>query len=127
VHFVIRGDPMQGLPLVTALRRGEVVAMQGDRALGTRGDVCVEFFGTPAAFPVGPFRLARAAGVPVVPSFCVLGADRRYSVQVGAPIVVGEDPADALHTWVRVLEAEVTAHPDQWFNFFDVWSQCPER
>ena len=30
--------------------------MQGDRALGTRGDVLIPFFGAPAPFPLGPFR-----------------------------------------------------------------------
>jgi lauroyl/myristoyl acyltransferase len=125
VHFVVRGDPTQVLPLVTALRRGEVVAMQGDRALGTRGDVGVPFFGAAAVFPVGPFVLARAAGVPIVPSFCVLGADRRYTVRVSAPIAVGEDAAGALTAWVAVLETAVREHPDQWFNFFDVWSDGP--
>ena len=63
IRFVRRGDPRAMLALVGALRRGEVVALQGDRALGTRGDVTVDFFGAPAAFPLGPFVLARAAGV----------------------------------------------------------------
>ena len=127
VRFVVRGDPTQVLPLVTALRRGEVVAMQGDRALGTRGDISVPFFGAAAVFPVGPFVLARAAGVPIVPSFCLLGADRRYTVRVSAPIPVGEDPATALTAWVAVLEAVVREHPDQWFNFFAVWSDRPDH
>src|SRR5204862_187569 len=78
-----------------ALRRGEIVALQGDRALGTRGDVLQPFFGAPAAFPLGPFVLARAAGAPVVPAFCVLDADRRYRVVVGAPSSVEAGGAEA--------------------------------
>jgi lauroyl/myristoyl acyltransferase len=39
VRFVARRHPTDVLGLMTALRRGEVVAMQGDRAIGTRGDV----------------------------------------------------------------------------------------
>ncbi len=64
VRFVTRSRPTISLELVAALRRGEVVAVQGDRALGTRGDVLIPFFGKPAPFPLGPFLLASAVGVP---------------------------------------------------------------
>jgi lauroyl/myristoyl acyltransferase len=122
MRFVPRDRPTVAIELVAALRRGEVVAMQGDRALGSRGDLLVPFFGCPAPFPLGPFRLARAAGVPVVPAFCLLGPDHRYAVTVLEPLAVppgGE--ADALRTWVGWLENVVRERPTQWFNFFDVW------
>jgi lauroyl/myristoyl acyltransferase len=123
VKFVTRREPRSVLPLMGALRRGEIVAMQGDRGLGNRGDVAMPFFGAPAPFPLGPFVLARAAGVPVVPSFCIVEPDRRYTIVVGEPITVNEGTeVEALAAWVRVLEATVRAHPEQWFNFFDAWS-----
>jgi len=126
VRFVTRRDPTSVLSLVGALRRGEVVAMQGDRGLGNRGDVAMSFFGSPAPFPLGPFVLARAAGVSVVPSFCILERDRRYTIAVDAPIAVAEGfEVDALARWVNALEAAVRAHSEQWFNFFDAWSVPP--
>src|SRR5206468_2629178 len=123
VRFVTRTAPTASLSLLSALRRGEIVAMQGDRALGTRGDVLQPFFGAPAPFPLGPFVLARAAGAPVVPAFCLLDADRRYRIVVGMPSWVepgGE--AAALGRWVAVLEVMVRRHPSQWLNFYDRWS-----
>ena len=123
VRFVTRTAPTASLSLLSALRRGEIVAMQGDRALGTRGDVLQPFFGAPAPFPLGPFVLARATGAPVVPAFCLLDADRRYRIVVGMPSLVepgGE--AAALGRWVAVLEVMVRRHPSQWFNFYDRWS-----
>ncbi|MGH7334581.1 MAG: lysophospholipid acyltransferase family protein [Candidatus Rokuibacteriota bacterium] len=126
VHFVVRRHPTDVLRLWAALRRGEVVAMQGDRAIGTRGDIAIPFFGAPARFPRGPFALARSAGVPVLPAFCVLDPDRRYSVHLREPIVVGRDgETTALERWVAVLEDMVRAYPEQWFNFFDCWSPSP--
>ena len=126
VRFVTRSRPTISLELVAALRRGEVVAVQGDRALGTRGDVLIPFFGTPAPFPLGPFLLASAVGVPVVPAFCLLRTDYRYTVKVVEPLSVprgGE--TEAARAWVAVLEAVVREYPTQWFNFFDIWNPGP--
>jgi lauroyl/myristoyl acyltransferase len=126
VRFVTRSRPTISLELVAALRRGEVVAVQGDRALGTRGDVLIPFFGKPAPFPLGPFLLASAVGVPMVPAFCLLGADYRYLIKVLEPMKVprgGEE--EAARAWVTVLEGVVREHPTQWFNFFDIWNPVP--
>jgi lauroyl/myristoyl acyltransferase len=123
VRFVARTHSTISLTLIAALRRGDAVALQGDRALGNRGDTWVPFFGQPAPFPIGPFHLARATGVPVVPAFCTLQADRRYAVVALPPLAVrpgGEE--DALRTWVAALEHVVSQRPTQWFNFFDVWN-----
>jgi lauroyl/myristoyl acyltransferase len=123
VRFVARGPVGVGVELLAALRRGEVVALQGDRAIGTQGDALIPFFGRPAPFPLGPFILARAAGVPVVAAFCLLEPDDRYAIRIAPAVTVERgDEADAARQWVAVLEDVVREHPTQWFNFFDVWS-----
>ncbi len=126
VRFVPRAHPHVGMQLVGALRRGDAVALQGDRAIGGRGDVWIPFFGRLAPFPLGPFILARAAGVPVAPAFCVLDRGHRYTVRVAPPITVdrGEEEA-AARAWVGLLEDVVREYPTQWFNFFDVWEGMP--
>jgi lauroyl/myristoyl acyltransferase len=122
LRFVSRSRPTVSLELAAALRRGETVALHGDRALGNAGDVFVPFFGRPAPFPIGPFRLARAAGVPVVAAFCLLETDRRYRVLIRPPLHVPAGGEEAtLRAWVLGLEEVVRSHPTQWFNFFDIW------
>ena len=105
--------PAPMVPLVGALRRGGGRRPAGrSRALGTRGDVMVDFFGAPAAFPLGPFVLARAAGVPLLPAFCPLGRDLRYTVVIAEPMRVapGEE-TEALGRWARILETAVRRTP----------------
>src|SRR5215470_7898544 len=122
VRFVSRSRPTVSLELLAALRRGEVVGVQGDRALGTKGDVEVPFFGRPARFPLGPFLLSSGIGVPLLPAFCLMDAQYRYAVKIFEPFTAarGEEEA-AARTWVAALEAIVREHPTQWFNFFDIW------
>jgi lauroyl/myristoyl acyltransferase len=127
MRFVPRSHPSVGVELLTALRRRDVVALQADRALGTERDVSIPFFGRPAPFPLGPFLLARAAGVPVVPAFCLLNRQHRYVVKIAEPISVarGEEEG-AARSWVALLEDVVRQYPLQWFNFFDVWNPFGE-
>jgi KDO2-lipid IV(A) lauroyltransferase len=123
VRFVTRGAPTASLALLAALRRNEVVAVQGDRATGGPADLRVPFFGSPAAFPLGPFLLARATEAPVLPAFCVLGRNARYRIFLEAPIWVKPGGEEAgLRQLVTVMERYVTSYPDQWFNFYDFWS-----
>jgi KDO2-lipid IV(A) lauroyltransferase len=123
LRFVTRHHATSTLGLLAALRRAELVAMQADRPSGGRGDAIVPFFGEPAAFPLGPFVLARAAGAAVIPAFCAMAPGGRYRLEIDPPIWVkpGEELA-GLATVVAALERVIRAYPTQWFNFFDAWS-----
>lgn len=121
-RFVTNDRPTVFVQLLTALRRGEVVAVQADRATGHRSDVLVPFFGAPAPFPLGPFTLAAAAQVPVLPCFCLMRPDQRYTIHVEEAIVVARGQEEsALRQMVAVLEHYVAMAPAQWCNFYDVW------
>lgn len=123
LRFVTRHHATSTLGLLAALRRAEMVAMQADRPTGGRGDAIVPFFGEPAAFPLGPFVLARAAGAAVITAFCAMTPDGRYRLEIDPPIWVkpGEELA-SLGTVVGALERVISAYPTQWFNFFDAWN-----
>src|SRR5258705_8002605 len=77
LRFVTRSHPAATLGLLSALRRGEAVAMQGDRPTGERGDRLGSVFGAAAALPPGPFRLAPARGAPLLPALLPLARERR--------------------------------------------------
>jgi KDO2-lipid IV(A) lauroyltransferase len=126
IRFVTNEGGAVFVQLLMALRRGEVVAVQMDRATGHRSDVSVPFFGTPAVFPLGPLLLARAAQVPVLPCFCVMRPDARYEIWVDQALTItpGHEEA-ALRQMVRVLERYIAMVPNQWYNFYDVWNPIP--
>jgi predicted LPLAT superfamily acyltransferase len=98
------------------------VAFQVDRATGERDDCAVPFFGAPVPFPLGPFVMAAAAAVPIVPAFCILepGGNYRLHVEPTLEVARGEEMR-GLGCAVALLERYVATYTDQWFNFFDVW------
>jgi len=122
LRFVSNDNTGGFVQLLMALRRGDVVAVQVDRGTGHRSDIAVNFFGAPVTLPSGPFVLARAAQVPVMPFFCLMRPDHTYEMHIGEAIPVergGEEAA--LQQMVHVLEQYIALAPDQWFNFYDVW------
>ena len=122
LRFVSNDQPGQFIRLLMALRRGNIVAVQIDRGTGHRSDMEVNFFGAPARLPGGPFVLAGAAQVPVIPFFCVMRTDRKYDIHIEDAITVKRGhEQEGLCQMAHVLERYVAMVPDQWFNFYDVW------
>ncbi|MFZ0771244.1 MAG: lysophospholipid acyltransferase family protein [Candidatus Sulfotelmatobacter sp.] len=122
----LRGGVQATIELLQALRRNEIVAMQGDRVY-QRHSAEVPFFSQPTAFPLGPFLLSQVSGAPVLPGFVIREGWLRYRPQMGDPIPpVPSGDRDAglqngLCQAVRFLEKTLTTHYDQWLNFFDFW------
>jgi lauroyl/myristoyl acyltransferase len=110
--------------LLSALRRGEIVSIQGDRPLGQVAQVETKMFGADVQVPAGPFILALTAGVPIHPLFIVRNSHRRYGIIAGKPILLQRgsgarerDIMPAVQQWIRTLEAVVQDHWAQWFAF----------
>jgi Kdo2-lipid IVA lauroyltransferase/acyltransferase len=127
-------DLKQGIPatieLLAALRRNEIVAIQGDRVY-QRHTFDVPFFSQPTRFPIGPFVLSQVSGAPVLPAFAIRRGWLRYQVLMGNPIAAvpppikrGDDEAElyeAMSQAVRFLEKTLAAYYDQWMNYYDFW------
>ncbi len=125
--IAVTSSPFAFVPLLRALREGRIVAMQGDRDVSGTGRT-LPFFGRTASFPVGPFRLAAIAGVPILPIFVLMEPRGRYRTVVKTPIRLalgagsrsGPDEQElfrAMATWVSILETVIRENPSQWYLF----------
>ncbi|MGB7157572.1 MAG: lysophospholipid acyltransferase family protein [Tepidisphaeraceae bacterium] len=111
------------IQLRDALLADEVIVMQGDRAMpGQRYEV-VPFLSGHLRLPMGPVKLARLTGSPIVPVFVVRGVSGRFTVYLAEPIWVdpdaqrvgGVDPA--LRAVAKSIESFVGRYPAQWLRF----------
>ena len=127
----LKGGVPATIELLQALRRNEIVAIQGDRVY-QRHTLEVPFFSQPTSFPLGPFLLSQVSGAPVLPVFVIRRGWLRYHALMGDPIPAVPSrrhmPAttmprlyEAMCQAVRFLEKTLTTHYDQWMNFFDFW------
>lgn len=119
---------MSAVKIVRSLEEGYFVAIQGDRDYAGNGRK-LPFLGRDVSFPVGPFRIAAAAGVPLLPVFVLRSGDGSYRTVVEAPIRVeaarrGErDAAEraAMEAFVAILERTVRENREQWYTFSRFW------
>jgi lauroyl/myristoyl acyltransferase len=110
--------------LLHALRLGEIVSIQGDRADSGLAAIPAQLFGREVRLPTGPFALAQVAQVPIYPLFIARMGYRSYQIIVREPIAVPrsarnreDDIAPAVEKWRKVLEQLIAERWDQWFAF----------
>lgn len=116
--------PLLAFDLLSAIRRGEIVSIQGDRVIAGVASAEGEMFGHPVAVPSGPFSLALVSQAPIYPLFIARAGFRRYRVIVREPIVVArstrardEEIQAAVEKWCTVLEGVIAEEWPQWFAF----------
>jgi predicted LPLAT superfamily acyltransferase len=88
----------------------------------------VDFLGEKAPFPFSAFKIASAAGAPIVVFFsCKTGYDS-YALKVSKIIQVPEDLGRSgesfrpyVTQFVNELELYTRGYPYQFFNFYNMW------
>jgi len=114
--------------LLAALQRGESVALMNDQKFN--GGVAAPFMGQPAHTAAGPSRLALRFGTVLQPMSVQRLPKAHFRVVVHPPIVLeksGSRDADLEAGVAKVnafIEAEVRAHPLEWFWVHKRWSNA---
>ncbi len=116
-----------GMALVRRLRRGEMVALVVDLGISNGDGLKVRFFGHETMFPMGPARLARLSGAPIVFGWAARKPGGCYVAHVSAPILSNrdldpeEDARQITHRIVGEFEQAVRRYPEQWYVFREMW------
>jgi predicted LPLAT superfamily acyltransferase len=123
------------LRLRDRLDDGQAVGVLADRNPGGDATRSIAFLGSPADFPVGPFRLAAMLRRPVLFMSGLYLGGARYRIRF-APLADFSDVevrdrdtaiAAAQAAFAAQLEAGCREAPYNWFNFFDFWRAAPPR
>jgi predicted LPLAT superfamily acyltransferase len=126
---------LEGVVLITnALLRGEIVALMGDRIFGSDQNVVpVKFLGDTALFPITPYRLASATGVPVLVMTAPRTGKTSYELRVSRVIDVppnlgrnARDYAPYAQQFADCIEEFTREFPWQVYNFFDLWEKTAQ-
>jgi len=130
VHCLYRRDPDLGQRAADLLARNEMLGLLIDQ--DTRvPSVFADFFGRPAATPLGASWLARRHDCPLLTFFTFRRDDGRHQVVVSDPIppshatdlqqALAEDTAE----YNRRIEAQIREHPEQWVWMHQRWKTRP--
>ena len=102
-----------------AIGRGDLVLMAGDRvSAGSRAVLQHEFLGQTCAWPKGVFTFARLMESPVFFVTCVRTGWNVYEAHFE------QAEGDVFDAYVRFLERETRARPDQWHHFHDFFGHA---
>lgn len=114
VTVIHRGDPGAGARIVRALRSERLVGVLPDLPARVES-VCVSFLGAPSEMPVGPARIALAAGVPLLVA-CLrpLGAGPRFRLEVRRLDSNGQSPAELTQRVAKQLSEAILQAPAWW-------------
>ena len=118
------------LRLIKALKTGGSVAILIDQDTRVKSRF-VDFFGMPAATPVGAAILAMKTGAAIVPTYICLGEDNLQHMHIlpEIPLVsTGDDEKDMIantQNYTRFIEEQVRKHPEQWVWMHERWKTRP--
>jgi KDO2-lipid IV(A) lauroyltransferase len=115
-----------------ALKAGKILGFLADQD-GGPGGALVDFFGRPAATPMGPAVFARKFHSPVLPAFILREPDGKHRVVIGEVMRYedtgnpDQDLYDFTVRMTRIVEDIIREHPEQWLWFQKRWNTSPEE
>lgn len=116
--------------LIKVLKSGGSVALLIDQDTKVKSRF-VNFFGRPAATPVGATVLAMKTGAAIVPTYVHLGSDWKQHMHILPEIpmtLTGDEEADMIsntQVLTRFIEDVIRKHPEQWVWMHQRWKTKP--
>ena len=112
--------------ITRALRRGDLVAMVGDRDFTGTG-IPHDFMGRPATLPHGAAWFAHKLDVPILFGAIRREPDDTYAIRLAPLITPEEYPTETAiqDRLVALMEQTILSDPCQWFTFYPFWRTTP--
>ena len=129
IEIIGLGRPGAMIAVSDRLNEGHLVGVLADRCLADERQLSLPFFGKPARFPVGPFRMAALLRRPIVFMTGLYRGGARYDIYF-EPIaepdemtgLTTDQAIDAMmRRYVARLEHYCRSAPLNWFNFHEFW------
>lgn len=126
--IVIRNDLSHVYAISEALARNELICLHADRFLPGNKTASRPFLGAAAEFPAGPFLLAAGFNVPVSVVFAFKESATHYHFY-GSDLLQRKETESKraytdrlMNTFVAALEQKIKRYPEQWFNYYNFWT-----
>ena len=110
------------------LTTGQILSLTADRRFGSERSVVCRFFGGDALFPLGPFATIVQRDVPTLVVLVVKTGIKSYrAILTRLPLPPTNLPRkeriqQLAQAYANELERVVRLYPEQWFNFFNIWT-----
>lgn len=126
----VKGIPFDSAAMgcYRALRKGEVVALLGDRDIMGQG-IKTLFFGKETTIPRGPISLAMSTGAAILPGFAVRVKNNKFCLFIEKPFFVPQtgnkekDAMEAIRKYVLIMETYINRYVEQWSMFHRIWKK----
>jgi predicted LPLAT superfamily acyltransferase len=130
LDIIALGESRSMLEVEARLDAADFVGMLADRGLRNDGYRHLPFLGSPAPFPLGPFRLAVLLKRPVVLMLGLYRGANRYEIHFERLVEAGDFATGGagcsvetlMRRYVARLEHYTRQAPYNWFNFYDFWT-----
>lgn len=131
-EIVPLGNLSAMLTVKERLDDGAIIGILADRTFSDEKTCVLPFLGAPAAFPVGPFKMAAMMRKPVFLMAGVYRGGNRYDIHLEKIADFGDKEAMATQTMQEAIDAAMRQYaarieffcreaPYNWFNFYDFW------
>ena len=121
--IAIKNDLSHIISIRNALVNNEFVAIHSDRYLEGSKFIEMDFLGRKARFPYGPFIIASKFDAPVTFVFAAKDGKYSYHLSATAPITSRMKPEQIAALYITELEKKVKEYPEQWFNYFNFFTE----
>ena len=128
-RVVHKGSAMR--QLIRTLGRGEPVGIVGDQA--SRAGVAVNFFGRPALFATGPYKLAYRSRAMILPAFLSRVRGPYHHLMFEPPFDCPPERSSeeavkvGLERFAALLAGHIERDPAQWLWVHKRWKRTPTR